>query len=132
MNGLLRLLVLPACISILMVLAQAVAEAAPSSYPERLEGHGGPVRSVAISADGTRALTASFDYSAIVWSLEGDEARVLSRLTGHDAAVNDAAFVPGRTPEVMRIWSPRLTRPCRYASVCAIPNTSRAFAWSAA
>ena len=96
MNGLLRLLVLPACIAILMIMAQAEAETAPSSYPERLEGHGGPVRSVTISADGTRALTASFDYSAIVWALEDDEAKVLYRLTGHDAAVNDAAFVPGR------------------------------------
>lgn len=57
------------------------------------DAHGGPVKSVAISADGRQALTASFDYSIIHWDL-GEEV-VLAELHGHDAAVNAVAFMPG-------------------------------------
>ena len=57
------------------------------------EAHGGAVKSVAISTDGSLALTASFDYSIILWDL-ADEA-VLAELEGHDAAVNAVAFLPG-------------------------------------
>ena len=35
----------------------------------QLRGHGGPVRALAISADGTHAISGSFDTSAIRWSL---------------------------------------------------------------
>jgi len=69
----------------------SIAEA-NGRYPDRLEGHGGPVKSIVISADGRQALTTSFDYSAIHWSLAGGEARVLGRLFGHEAAVNDIVF----------------------------------------
>ncbi len=65
------------------------------TIPARLEAHGGPVRAVTISPDGGFVLTASFDYTAIHWALEGGKARELAHLQGHDAAVNDAAFVPG-------------------------------------
>ena len=37
-----------------------------------LIGHGGIVRSVDVSSDGTKVITASFDYSARVWSF-GDQ-----------------------------------------------------------
>lgn len=57
----------------------------------RLEGHGGPVKGVAISPDGGQALTASFDYSVALWNMAGGEPRFLY---GHDAAANTAAFVP--------------------------------------
>ena len=66
-----------------------------SPWPERLIGHGGPVKAVVLSADGKRALTASFDYSVILWEMRGDEGVVAKRMIGHDASVNDAAFVPG-------------------------------------
>ena len=59
----------------------------------RLEGHGGPVKGVAISPDGKYALTASFDYSVGFWDLE--DGRLLRWLEGHEAAANDAIFVPG-------------------------------------
>src|SRR3954453_15825296 len=36
----------------------------------QLRGHGGPVRAVAVSADGREAVSGSFDTSAIRWSLE--------------------------------------------------------------
>ena len=75
--------------------ASGAGEDAATSMPAVLEGHGGPVRSVAIGADNTHALTSSFDYSAIYWTMEAHKGRELMRLEGHDAAVNDAAFVPG-------------------------------------
>lgn len=65
---------------------------AAAAWPERLVGHGGPVKSVALSADGRHALTGSFDYAIILWALDGDAATVEKRLIGHDAAVNDVQF----------------------------------------
>ena len=40
-----------------------------------LRGHGGPVRAVAVTADGKTAITGSFDTRAIVWSLGSGAAR---------------------------------------------------------
>jgi len=57
-----------------------------------LEGHGGPVRGLTI-AGGARALTASFDYSAILWDLDARPPTMSARLIGHHGPVNDAAFV---------------------------------------
>jgi cytochrome c len=68
--------------------------------PERLEGHGGPVKAIAISSDGTEALTGSFDYAVIHWSLSGEEGKIIARLVGHKAAVNGVAFVPGENRAV--------------------------------
>lgn len=65
------------------------------TLPETLKGHGGPIKSIAISQDGKRALTASFDYTIIYWDLTTPEARIIYRLDGHNGAVNDVAFVPG-------------------------------------
>ncbi len=56
--------------------------------------HGGPVKGVSISADGSLALTASFDTTIILWDLA--ERSVRFELSGHDAAVNAVAFVPGK------------------------------------
>ncbi len=81
-----------ACFWVLALIARPVAAA---ELPDVLKGHGGPIKAIAISADGKQALTASFDYSVILWDLSGSQARILHRLTGHDAAVNDVAFVPG-------------------------------------
>ena len=57
-----------------------------------LEGHGGPVKGVAVSPDGTRALTASFDYSVGLWDLRSNT--LVRWLEGHEAAVNAVAFLP--------------------------------------
>jgi cytochrome c len=88
----------------LPALALALALAAPAAaerpVPDLLTGHGGPVKSIEISADGSRALTASFDYSVILWDITEVNARILWRLLGHDGAVNDAAFLPGETAAV--------------------------------
>jgi len=55
-------------------------------------GHGGPVRGLTIAGE-TRALTASFDYSAILWDLGARPPEARTRLIGHDGPVNDAAFI---------------------------------------
>ena len=59
---------------------------------EALRGHGGPVMGTAVSADGTQALTASFDNSLGLWDLATGEVRWLD---GHEAAVKTVAFLPG-------------------------------------
>jgi hypothetical protein len=45
----------------------------------QLRGHGGPVRALAISADGTIAVSGSFDTSAIRWSLSRNAAEQVLR-----------------------------------------------------
>ena len=71
----------------LAVLAFFLAEPAHA----QLRGHGGPVRAVAISTDGTSALSGSFDSSAIRWSLAGNSATQVLRF--HDDAVNAVALL---------------------------------------
>lgn len=55
-----------------------------------LIGHGGPIMDATISADGQRALTASFDNSVGFWTLENEKVRWLE---GHEAAVKTAIFL---------------------------------------
>ena len=57
-----------------------------------LAGHGGPVRALAISADGKRAVSGSFDTSVILWSLATESAEQVLRF--HSDAVNAAIFLP--------------------------------------
>jgi cytochrome c len=57
----------------------------------QLRGHGGPVRSLALSIDGQRLVSGSFDSTAIVWSPgSGISERVLRF---HDGAVNAVTFL---------------------------------------
>ncbi len=72
-------------------LAQSQVQA---GSPMRFEGHGGPIRSIYISEDGRTAMTASFDYSLISWSIDSDGPHQQFRFTEHDAAVNDVAITP--------------------------------------
>src|SRR4051794_21874587 len=51
----------------------ALALAAPTAHAQ-LRGHGGPVRTLAISSDGGSAISGSFDSSAIRWSLDRNAA----------------------------------------------------------
>jgi len=44
-----------------------LAVMSPEGALAQLRGHGGPVRALAISPDGTQALSGSFDTSAIRW-----------------------------------------------------------------
>jgi cytochrome c len=69
-----------------------LAVAVAASAQAQLRGHGGPVRALAISPDGTLAISGSFDTSAIRWSLEGNAAIEVLRF--HEGAVNAVAYLP--------------------------------------
>jgi len=75
----------PLCAALLALMCGA------SPTHAQLRGHGGPVRAVAVSADGQSAISGSFDTSAIVWSLASDTAESVLRF--HDGAVNAVAFL---------------------------------------
>ncbi len=75
-----------------LALALALAASAAGAEPRMaLSGHGGPIMDIAVSPDGARALTGSFDYSVGLWTL-GDESPP-RWLEGHDAAVNFVEFL---------------------------------------
>ena len=59
---------------------------------DRFTAHGGPVRDLALSPDGENFVTASFDYSAVLWS--ANDIKEKSTLYGHEAALNTAKFSP--------------------------------------
>ena len=77
------------CLPLCVVMAGTVPARSPA-YAQ-LIGHGGPVRALAVSADGTTALSGSFDASAIRWSLRRDAAEQVLRL--HESAVNAVAIL---------------------------------------
>ncbi len=62
--------------------------------PEKLKGHGGPVKSIELDGDDRLALSSSFDYSIILWDLSEKKGKIKHRMLGHKAGVNDVAFVP--------------------------------------
>jgi cytochrome c len=72
------------------VLVLGIVAAGPGAAQE-LRGHGGPVRALAISADGAGAISGSFDTSAIRWSLARNAAVQVLRF--HDGAVNAVAIL---------------------------------------
>jgi cytochrome c len=79
--------------SALMVLA-LVLVALPIGTTDvfaQLRGHGGPVRALAISADGQSAISGSFDSTAIRWSLTRNAAEQVLRF--HADAVNAVALL---------------------------------------
>jgi cytochrome c len=76
----------------------------------QLRGHGGPVRAIAISADGQTAISGSFDSSVIRWSLTRNSAEQVLRF--HDSAVNavalaaDGRIVTGGEDGKIAVWQP--------------------------
>jgi cytochrome c len=81
----------------------------------QLRGHGGPVRALAITADGKAAISGSFDETAIRWSLARDAAQQVMRF--HDGSVNAVAVLPdGRIATAgqdrrVALWTPGADRP---------------------
>jgi cytochrome c len=60
--------------------------------PDRIfEGHHGPIVALAVSPDGARLASASWDHTVRLWSLAGGAPRVLE---GHTQNVNGVAFAP--------------------------------------
>jgi cytochrome c len=77
----------PLAVVMIGMLAIAIAASAQA----QLRGHGGPVRALAVSPDGTLAVSGSFDTSAIRWSLERNAAVEVLRF--HEGAVNAVAYL---------------------------------------
>ena len=98
------------CIMLLLLLGFGAAQA-------QLRGHGGPVRALAISPDGSEAISGSFDTSAIRWSLTRNVAEQVMRF--HDGAVNAVAWLKdGRIATAgadthIAIWTPGRPEPDR-------------------
>src|SRR5215468_1117051 len=76
----------------------------------QLRGHGGPVRALAIDADGARAVSGSFDSAVIRWSLARNAAEQVLRF--HEGAVNavavlrDGRIVTAGEDARVAIWRP--------------------------
>jgi cytochrome c len=77
------------CVLIATVALAMLAAGSPASA--QLRGHGGPVRAVAVSPDGSAAISGSFDSSAIRWSLARNAAEQVLRF--HESAVNAVAVL---------------------------------------
>jgi cytochrome c len=83
----------------------------------QLRGHGGPVRALALSADGRELVSASFDSTAILWSLGSGTAERVLRF--HEGALNAAAWLAGGRIATsgedgrIAIWQPGHERPVR-------------------
>ncbi len=60
-------------------------------YTADFKGHTGGVTSAVFSPDGKQILTASSDYTAKLWDLQGN---LLADLKGHTDSVNSAGFSP--------------------------------------
>src|SRR5947208_166126 len=78
------------CLILIRLLLCVLALAGAPAFAQ-LIGHGGPIRALAVSADGTTALSGSFDASAIRWSLDREIAEQVLRL--HESAVNAVAIL---------------------------------------
>jgi cytochrome c len=75
------------------VLLAAFTFCAISPASGQMRGHGGPIKSLAVSPDGAFAISGSFDTSAIRWSLLQNSAEQVLRF--HESAVNAVVIIPG-------------------------------------
>jgi len=81
----------------------------------QLRGHGGPVRALSVSPDGKQLVSASFDTTAITWSLATGTAEKVLRF--HEGAVNAVAVLQdGRIATSgedarIAIWQPGQDKP---------------------
>jgi cytochrome c len=95
---------------------------APASAEMR--GHGGPVRAIAISPDGSTAVTGSFDTTVIIWDLERETAKQVLRI--HDGPVNKVGFVgtdvASESDTKSVIWSPGQDVPKTISQPAKLPD----------
>ena len=78
---------------ILVVLFWVLGLSLPFGAAADFIGHGGMVRSVALSADGRRVLTGSFDFSSALWNFE--DQREIVVFDGHAGPVTHVTFIAG-------------------------------------
>ena len=96
------------CIAVVALAAFGPAQA-------QLRGHGGPVRALAVTADGQTAVSGSFDETVIRWSLARDAALQVMRF--HDGSVNAVAILDdGRIATAgqdrrVALWTPGADQP---------------------
>jgi cytochrome c len=101
--------------TLVVVIVGLLAIAIATIAQAQLRGHGGPVRALAVSPDGTLAISGSFDTSAIRWSLERNAAVEVLRF--HEGAVNAVAYLPdGRVATAgedgrIALWRPGEPQP---------------------
>src|SRR5262245_16063346 len=94
--------------------------AAPLPAKAQLRGHGGPVRALALSEDGTELISGSFDSTAIIWSLGTGTAQQVLRF--HEGAVNAVAalhsgrFASSGEDGRIAIWQKGNATPARVLS----------------
>jgi len=75
-------------IMVMMLLLPSASATALETYT----AHGGPVKYLDLSADHQWMVSASFDYSSVLWNT--NDFSEAATLLGHDAAVNVARFSP--------------------------------------
>lgn len=108
---------LPALLVPLSLVATLLAQDKPPTTPPpqpkfTLKGHTDPVYSVAVSADGQRIVTGSFDRSVKLWdAATGKELRTFAGKAGHQNLVTAVCFSPdgssiasAGTDNFARIW----------------------------
>lgn len=108
---------LPASVRVLVLVIAALLSM-PAAVRADFLGHGGMVRALDVSPDGTRVLTASFDYTARVWDFV--EQKELAVLDAHEGPVNAAAFLPdgaraltGGNDARVILWDVKTGKPIR-------------------
>src|SRR5665213_1521010 len=109
-----------------VLLLLAFGSAALDVAQAQLRGHGGPVRALVISPDGSEAVSGSFDTSAIRWSLIRNVAEQVMRY--HDGAVNAVAWLKGGrivtagADAHIAIWTPGKPKPIKCSTAIAVQS----------
>src|SRR5581483_8584145 len=82
------------------------ATALPAAIRADMAGHGATINGLAVSPDGKRLLSASWDYTVRLWDLEKQaEIKVLE---GHAASVNTLAFAPDGKSAYSGSWDQKI------------------------
>jgi WD40 repeat protein len=78
--------------------------------PRQLDGHGGGITRISLSADGHRALTCALDCAVVYWDLESRT--VIRRLTGHKEwlwsvalSLDEGYALSGGADQKMILWN---------------------------